>query len=533
MSQVVGEDPADDIRALESHWRRHGALSTTDQAHLVNSWLLLGELGRALELAARFAREAQGSIAAEALVLRLRALDDPVGADESWRARLTSPDAGWAAFQHYAEYLALTDRRAAALDAALHGLSRHPDRSTNLLSTAARIALSVPDLDPEAFRTRFSEAVRRELGAPTQPPSRQAGSRSPLRVGILGCSLHFHPILGFVAPLLRGLDRKRFSLRVYSAGVIRDAYQAALRGLSDEWLDVAELQVPQLVDRLRADRLDVLIELDNHTRDNRLAALAQRVAPVQISLFGMNQTTGVEAIDYRITDGVVDPPGSETAYTERLLRLPSCHLGYVPFGELPPVPPAACLQSARLRMGVFNSWHKIGGGEVALWASLLEKLGGLQLVVAGFDDGVARLRLQAQLGAARIAPDRIEIHPFIEQSRFWSLVQSVDFALDSYPWGGGATSASILSLGVPLLTRTGPRAASRVSASMLLALDMGRWVLPVQADVLERIVELTADRAALDALRRPLQQRFIERFCQPEAYAASYADALEQACSAR
>jgi protein O-GlcNAc transferase len=150
----------------------------------------------------------------------------------------------------------------------------------------------------------------------------------------------------------------------------------------------------------------------------------------------------------------------------------------------------------------------------------------LQLVVAGFDDGVARLRLQRQLAAAGIAAERVEIHPFIEQSRFWSLVQSVDLALDSYPWGGGATTAAVLSLGVPLLARTGPRAASRISASMLLALDMGDWVLPVEADVRGRIAELAADPLRLDSLRRPLQDAFVARFCQPERYAASIAELL-------
>lgn len=526
----MGEDPADDIRSLEYRWRERGALDADDQANLVNSWLLLEDLDRALELATRFARESQDSIAAEALVLRVRALEDPNGADRLWQQRLQSPHAGRATFRHYADYLALTDRRAAALEAAFAGLRQPADGSTNLLATAARIALSVPDLDPAAFRARFSAAVQLELGGPTMRPSRRRNP-APLRVGILGCSLHFHPIIGFIAPLIRGLDRRRFSVRVYSAGSIRDDYQSALRSLSDQWLDVAALETPQLVERLRAEQLDVLVELDNHTRDNRLTALAQRVAPVQISLFGMNQTTGLEAIDYRITDGVVDPPGTDSAYTERLLRLPSCHLAYLPFGPLSRVPPAPALRGGRVRIGVFNSWHKIGGGEIALWASLLQKLDRLQLVVAGFDDGVARLRLQRQLAAAGITADRVEIHPFIEQSRFWSLVQSVDLALDSYPWGGGATTATVLSLGVPLLTRTGPRAASRISASMLLALDMGHWVLPVEADVRGRIAELAADPLRLDSLRRPLQDAFIARFCQPEPYAAAIAELLERICN--
>jgi predicted O-linked N-acetylglucosamine transferase (SPINDLY family) len=364
-----------------------------------------------------------------------------------------------------------------------------------------------------------------------QPPRQR--NPGPLRVGILGCSLHFHPILSFIAPLVRGLDRQRFSVRVYSAGTLRDEYQNALRGLSDQWLDVAALETPQLVERLRAEELDVLIEVDNHTRDNRLAALAKRVAPVQISLLGLNQTTGLEAIDYRITDAVVDPPGTESGYTERLLRLPSCHLAYLPFGSFARVPPAPALHSTRVRIGVFNSWHKIDGAEIALWASLLRKIDRLQLVVAGFDDGVARLRLQRQLAAAGIAAERVELHPFLEQSRFWSLVQSVDLALDSYPWGGGATTAAVLSLGIPLLTRTGPRAASRIGASMLLALGMGDWVLPADADVAGRVAELAADPLRLDSLRRPLQDAFAARFCHTEAYEASMAELLERICTAQ
>ncbi|MBV8030415.1 MAG: hypothetical protein JO035_02795 [Betaproteobacteria bacterium] len=510
------------------HWRQHGALDPEGQMHLVNSWLLLGEPARALELATRFFRESPGSIDAEALMLRVRALDDLDGADSAWRQHLESPRAGRRAFRHYAEYLALTDRRARALEASFAGLACPAEDSVNLLASAARIALSVRGLDPVAFRARFSAAVQRELGAPTPAPKRPRRSGA-LRVGILGSSLHFHPIMGFISPLVRGLDRRRFSVRIYSAGSIRDGHQDALRNLSDQWLDVAALETPQLVERLRREDLDLLVELDNHTRENRLAALAQRVAPVQISLFGLNQTTGLEAIDYRITDEVVDPAGSESSYTEKLLRLTSCHLAYLPFEPVPRVGGAPSRHGGPVRMGLFNSWHKIGDDEISLWISLLRKHDRLQLVVAGFDDGVANLRLRRQLSAAGIAPERVEIHPFLEEHRFWSLVQSVDFALDSYPWGGGATSAAVLSLGVPLLTRIGPRPASRISASMLLALDMGRWIVPVEKDIAGRIAELVSDPAQLDSPRRGLQDAFAARFCEPEPYAAKMGSLLEEA----
>ena len=136
MSEFVGEDPEDDLRQLESRWRDQGALEPEDQADLVNSWLLLGDLDRALAFAERFAAESPASVAVQALRLRVQYLRNPEEADEGWAQRLHRPATGRQDFRQFADYLALTGRRAAALEAAFEGLKRPRDGLTNLLATS-------------------------------------------------------------------------------------------------------------------------------------------------------------------------------------------------------------------------------------------------------------------------------------------------------------------------------------------------------------------------------------------------------------
>jgi predicted O-linked N-acetylglucosamine transferase (SPINDLY family) len=368
-------------------------------------------------------------------------------------------------------------------------------------------SMYAPELDPIENMLVMRELARRQFGQPVQPTG-SVSKRPRYIVGFVCSNLRRHAISNFFLPLLAHLDRKKFMVIVFSSTRRVDGVTLALQKMSDLWYDTPDMSDEELLTLIRSDRVDILIDLDNHTPSNRLRVFSQRAAPIQMTFYGYNSTTGLESMDYRLTDSIVDPCGNENHYTEKLLRTRSCHAAY--HGATAPATPAPSLADGHLVFGSFNDSKKINSIQIQQWARILRGFPDSHLHVVGVDDGFIQLRLRRLMREYGINASQVTIEERLELLDLYHRVQSVDFAIDSWPFGGAVTTAMTLSLGVPLVTATGPRAVSRVSASMLNDLGLQQHIVSSPDQIGTRVLEVGAQPLALSEQRSALTQRFVQ-----------------------
>jgi predicted O-linked N-acetylglucosamine transferase (SPINDLY family) len=333
-----------------------------------------------------------------------------------------------------------------------------------------------------------------------------------LKVGFLSPNLRTHSVASFLEPLLAHLDRNAFEVTLYHDHPKIDATSDRLRGLASHWRHVAGLADASLEAVLRADGLDILVDLAGHTELNRLALLARRMAPVQATYLGYPDTTGLVAMDYRLTDATADPVGdSDLACTERLLRFAPTAWSYFPPPGAPGPSPAPCASGAAVTFGCFNNFSKVTDRTLRAWGAILAAVPGSRLVMKGGGLGSPALQTAARrrLAAAGLPADSVDLlertHSQEDHLASYSLV---DIALDTFPYNGTTTTCEALWMGVPVVTLAGDRHASRVGASLLRAVGRADWVAADWAGYVRKAAGLAADRAALASGRKSLREEF-------------------------
>ena len=230
-----------------------------------------------------------------------------------------------------------------------------------------------------------------------------------------------------------------------------------MREAADGWREVAAIDDDAVARMVREDRIDILIDLAGHSKGNRLGVFARRVAPVQLTWLGYPDTTGLAAIDSRITDHTADPaPAAELRHSERLLRIESGFLSYLPPADAPPVKPRA--PGAAVVFSSFNSLAKVNAQSLRLWGRILAGVPGSRLVlkssVLGFPDTVDRL-LDA-FERAGIDPAQVDLQGWISgRQQHLEAYHDVDIALDTFPYNGTTTTCEALWMGVPVVTQAG------------------------------------------------------------------------------
>src|SRR5690606_27108078 len=254
----------------------------------------------------------------------------------------------------------------------------------------------------------------------------------------------------------------------------------------------------------------------------------RRAAPIQASLIGYPNTTGVAAIDYRFTDTFADPPGADDRHAERLIRLDPCFLCYDPPRDAPD--PAHEPNGDTITFASFNAAMKINDPLIALWSRLLAEVPAARLLLKAFDfrDAALRDAIRARFAAAGADPARIEILPPIADSGgHLALYRRVDIALDTFPYHGTTTTCEALYMGVPVVTLAGRTHAARVGVSLLNAVGLPDLIANTPDDYIATARGLAADPARRASLRETLRQRVLDSpLCDGPAYAARFTDAL-------
>lgn len=347
---------------------------------------------------------------------------------------------------------------------------------------------------------RLASAAAARAPRLNPPPLPRKGPDARLRLAFLSPDLRAHSVAYFLEPILRHLDRTRFEIVLYHDHAVIDPVSARLHDLADGWRHVASQPHTVVGAQIRADAPDVLIDLAGHTGFNRLALLAQRLAPVQISYLGYPNTTGLSEMDFRLVDAVTDPAGSADALaTETLVRFAPTAWVYQPPAASPAISQPAADPARPLTFGSFNNLDKLSPQTVALWARVLQAAPGAHLFLkgSGLSHEAARASVRSRFEQAGLAGDRLI---FAEKTatlgEHLAAYSQVDVALDTFPYHGTTTTCEALWMGRPVVTRLGDRHASRVGASLLTAIECPQWIAESDEAYVDTAVRLLHDHAA-------------------------------------
>lgn len=359
-------------------------------------------------------------------------------------------------------------------------------------------------------------------------------SREPdkkIRIGFVSPDFRHHSVAFFLTPLLRHLDPNRIQVILYHCHHTEDSVSANLKNLASKWVNLNGLQDNAAETLIERDAPDVLIDLAGHSAMNRLPLLARGLAPVQISYLGYPNTTGLPAISHRLVDQFTDPLNEAEQYsTEKLIRFSSCAWIYEPVASAPTpsMPPA----TASVTFGSFNNFLKVTDETLSVWAKILEGVPNSKLLIKSvyMNDEEVRKSVFARLTEAKIA-DRVELLDFLPSTAdHLALYNTIDVALDTFPYNGTTTTCEALWMGVPVVSLTGDRHASRVGLSLLTAVGHSEWAAESQEAYIEKAITLANDRALRSKIRESLREEMAASIlCDHAGQAARFEAAIRQA----
>lgn len=358
-----------------------------------------------------------------------------------------------------------------------------------------------------------------------------ANSREPeraLQIGFVSNDLMNHAVASFIEPVLVHLaGYRQLTLHAYANHIIDDPVSLRLRGYFAHWHLIAPLSDDALVEKIRADGIDILIDLSGHTARNRLPTFARKPAPVQVSWMGYPGTTGLSAMDYYLADRFFLPPGQfDGEFTEKIVRLPAS-APFLPFESAPPVNTLPALQNGFVTFGSFNRMNKLNRSSIALWSQLLRALPQSRMLLAGMpQDGKYDTLIEwfAQEGIER---QRLDFHPRSNMNTYLALHHQVDICLDTFPYNGATTSLHALWMGVPTLTLVGDTMPGRAGATILSHVGLEECIAKDVAEFVQKGIALVSDLTALSQLRAGLRERFTQSAPgRPEIIAAGLERAL-------
>src|ERR1019366_8161160 len=339
-------------------------------------------------------------------------------------------------------------------------------------------------------------------------PGNNRDANRRLHIAYISPDFKDHPVAFFLEPVLANHDRTQFSIACYAEVRNPDAVTERMKSSVDLWRSTVGRSDGVVADQIRADGIDILIDLCGHLVDNRLVVLAQKPAPIQISWLGYPNTTGLSAIDYRFTDALGDPVGSsEPLYSETLVRLPGAFFVYRPPPDAPPVAPLPMLTSGRVTFGSFNNLTKITAPVADLWAKLLLSMPQARLLLAGLAGDRAQ-HARAMFQQRGVSDAQLEIIGWVSFREYLENFGRVDIALDPFPWNGHTTTCHSLWMGVPVVSLAGITALSRAGISVMGNLGMaGDWGAQSPSDYVAIAQSWAKNPTQMAEIRANLRQR--------------------------
>ena len=347
---------------------------------------------------------------------------------------------------------------------------------------------------------------------PVTPIQRASPIRKhPRNIGYLSADLRRHAVGRLVEPVIRAHDRDRYRVFCYANSSDSDDMTFHLQGIADKWRQTDKLSDEEFCEAVRSDGIDILVDLSGHSSGNRLTALARRPAGLQMTWMGYLNTTGMSAIDYRITDVESDPQGAERYYREALLRLPHAQWCYAAKAGpvcAPEIPRVGVLQGRAIRLGCMTRFMKITDDMLDIWIRVLLALPEAQLTLIDVPAHPRAGRVQRRFEDAGLS-GRLRLLPTLAGSDYWDCISSIDLALDTFPYTGATTTLDCLWMEVPVLTMRGECGAERSATSILHTIGLDELIVSSSYEYVDRLVRIVNQPGYLEGLSRNLRNRLL------------------------
>jgi predicted O-linked N-acetylglucosamine transferase (SPINDLY family) len=328
-----------------------------------------------------------------------------------------------------------------------------------------------------------------------------------LKIGYVSSDFNNHAVPRFLLPLFTHHDAREFEIFAYYTGTKQDAVTAQLRDNVNHWIQCANAPDGQLAELIRADGIDVLVDLAGHTAGNRLLVFARKPAPVQVGYLGYPSTTGLSSIDWRLVAAETDPAGSEQWHTERLWRLQGSMWCYRP-ATAAPVMRAETPARGRgyITFGSMNNIAKISDAAVRTWSAVLKAVPGSRLVMTNVATAAAD-RMRQRFVCCGVEGNRLRLEGRLATGAYRELLAQVDIALDPYPYNGTTTTCEVLWEGIPVVSLKGEASVARSGYALLKLMGLEELVGRSEEEYIAIAANLAGNVAWLERIRRGLRTR--------------------------
>ncbi|MBF0452305.1 MAG: tetratricopeptide repeat protein [Candidatus Magnetomorum sp.] len=373
----------------------------------------------------------------------------------------------------------------------LFSLHYHPECNANLL-----------------YKYHLKWCVYPNLNKYKQTKNNFDQDQNPINIGYLSPDFRTHPVASFLHPILLNHDKRQFQIICYAHINSADAMTEKIKSLSTKWVDISSMSDDAVCQKIQKDRIHILVDLAGHSKNNRLGIFAMKPAPIQVSYLGYPGTTGLDQIDYRITDQWADPKEFEPFYTETLARMPQCFLCYHPEYQTPEVSCLPALNNGFITLGSFTRMSKVNPYLLEIWAKMLTCLPNSRLILKAqaFHDPLISKRILTFFEKKGIDTHRLTV---LERTpsrlEHLKLYHQIDIALDTFPYHGTTTTCQALWMGVPVITLQGQAHVSRVSVSILNTLGLNDCIAQTSEEYIEKVICLSENIHFLTQLRQNLR----------------------------
>ncbi|EHD22011.1 hypothetical protein BrE312_2631 [Brenneria sp. EniD312] len=394
------------------------------------------------------------------------------------------------------------------------GAHYHPER------TAEQILALCKSWQP-IFKP--AEKVRRAIAE-----NKAANKR--LRIGMISDGFRSHPVGNMITIGLAHIPESQIELYAYSTNYSEDHITQKIQGICAQWKVIAETPHDALAQIIREDKIDILFDLCGYNANSRMLTIQLSPAPIQIKwVGGLISSTGLETMDYLLSDHVETPPGVDVLYTEKLIRLPDDYICYEPPHYLPPISGLPATSKGYITFGCFNNASKINDILLAQWAIILHAVPNSRLFLKSFNYKNQSLseRIYATLEKHGIVRERVRIEGSSPHKELLASYNDVDIALDPWPYSGGLTTCEAMAMGVPVVTLPGPTFAGRHSASHLVNAGMPELLANDWEQYINITVGIANDLNSLSVIRQHLRDILLSSpVCDGKRFAKHFSDAM-------
>lgn len=397
------------------------------------------------------------------------------------------------------------------------------------------LCLHYHDTPPEVlFKEHLQWESRILHQSPIRPLSHKPADHASatIRIGYVSADFRDHAVAYFVESILENHDRKNFQIYCYAHLHHPDQVTKRLQEYPAKWRYIYGISDSDVAHMIQTDKIDILVDLAAHSGESRLPVFLHKPAPIQVTYLGYPNTTALSTMDYRLTDMHTDPVGQDQYYTETLYRLPHTFLCYRPPTSLPPIKESPCSKNGYITIGTSNNLFKINRNVIHVWAQILHAVPHAKLSIKNkqFNDQGIKERYIRHFTELGIASSRLAFHPYAQtyiQHLQW--YNTIDIALDTFPYNGTTTTCEALIMGRPVITLEGSHHVSRVGVSILKNAGHPEFIARDPDTYINLVTMLSQNQEHLISLHQTIRSEVeTSLLCNGKAFTAQLEDAYRE-----